>query len=227
MNKSQYEKIEEKKISLIEENFEIDIDDIKPIIINKNNNLSFLKKGKGRKKKNSNEFCLKSKDSNENIYKKIKSHFLKFLISLLNFLIFDSFGYQKFIFRKLNNSLSKNNIQFNKILFEKTLREILIENISSKFKHIREDENKNVLIELEEYPKFKDIFSFKIKYFYCFYITKKYPKYKNINFQNLLENEKIECNKNNINDENFNIELYLKKFENIGMNFYKNISKSK
>jgi hypothetical protein len=44
----------------------------------------------------------------------------------------------------------------------------------------------------------------------------------------LLENERKLCYKNNINDLSFNIENYLKKFEEIGINFIsKYIKKNK
>ena len=95
----------------------IDINNIEPLISANNKNLTKMKRGKGRRVKNSKEFCLKSKDSNENICKKIKTHFLKYLIYLVNNLIFDYFKEKKFVFRKLNNSLSKSSIQYNKELF--------------------------------------------------------------------------------------------------------------
>jgi len=215
---------QESKISDVEIEDKINIDDIQPIISINKKNVTKMKKGKGRRIKNSKEFCMKSKDSNENICKKIKTHFFKFLIFLVNYLIYDYFKEKKYVFRKLNNSFSKNSIQFNKELFEKPIREILIQDISSKFRTIKKNSNKEILLKLENYYNFKIFFSFELKYIYLIYISKYFGAYKDYNFQSLLENEKNECYKNNINDLNFDIEKYLKKFENIGTNFYKFIS---
>ena len=206
----------------------IDINNIEPLISANNKNLTKMKRGKGRRVKNSKEFCLKSKDSNENICKKIKTHFLKYLIYLVNNLIFDYFKEKKFVFRKLNNSLSKSSIQYNKELFEKPIREILTQNISSKFRTINKNINEQILLKLENIYNFKIFFSFELKYIYYLYIYENNDIYKEFNFQNLLENERKLCYKNNINDLNFNIDNYLKKFEEIGINFInKYIKKNK
>ena len=206
----------------------IDINNIEPLISANNKNLTKMKKGKGRRVKNSKEFCLKSKDSNENICKKIKTHFLKYLIYLVNNLIFDYFKEKKFVFRKLNNSLSKSSIQYNKELFEKPIREILSQDISSKFKTINKNINLQIIKKLENIDSFKIFFSFELKYIYSLYINNNNSIYKEFNFQNLLENERKLCYKNNINDLNFNIDNYLKKFEEIGINFInKYIKKNK
>ena len=206
----------------------IDINNIEPLISANNKNLTKMKRGKGRRVKNSKEFCLKSKDSNENICKKIKTHFLKYLIYLVNNLIFDYFKEKKFVFRKLNNSLSKSSIQYNKELFEKPIREILSQDISSKFKTINKNINLQIIKKLENIDSFKKFFSFELKYIYSLYIDNNNNIYKEFNFQNLLENERKLCYKNNIDDLNFNIDNYLKKFEEIGINFInKYIKKNK
>ena len=206
----------------------IDINNIEPLISANNKNLTKMKKGKGRRVKNSKEFCLKSKDSNENICKKIKTHFLKYLIYLVNNLIFDYFKEKKFVFRKLNNSLSKSSIQYNKELFEKPIREILSQEISSKFKTINKNINQQIIKKLENIDSFKKFFYFELKYIYSLYINNNNSICKEFNFQNLLENERKLCYKNNINDLNFNIDNYLKKFEEIGINFInKYIKKNK
>ena len=206
----------------------IDINNIEPLISANNKNLTKMKRGKGRRVKNSKEFCLKSKDSNENICKKIKTHFLKYLIYLVNNLIFDYFKEKKFVFRKLNNSLSKSSIQYNKELFEKPIREILSQEISSKFKTINKNINLQIIKKLENIDSFKKFFSFELKYIYSLYINNNNSICKEFNFQNLLENERKLCYKNNINDLNFNIDNYLKKFEEIGINFInKYIKKNK
>ena len=205
----------------------IDINNIEPLISANNKNLTKMKKGKGRRVKNSKEFCLKSKDSNENICKKIKTHFLKYLIYLVNNLIFDYFKEKKFVFRKLNNSLSKSSIQYNKELFEKPIREILSQEISSKFKTINKNINQQIIKKLENIDSFKKFFSFELKYIYSLYINNNNSICKEFNFQNLLENERKLCYKNNINDLNFNIDNYLKKFEEIGINFINKYIKKK
>ena len=205
----------------------IDINNIEPLISANNKNLTKMKKGKGRRVKNSKEFCLKSKDSNENICKKIKTHFLKYLIYLVNNLIFDYFKEKKFVFRKLNNSLSKSSIQYNKELFEKPIREILSQDISSKFKTINKNINLQIIKKLENIDSFKKFFSFELKYIYSLYINNNNSICKEFNFQNLLENERKLCYKNNINDLNFNIDNYLKKFEEIGINFINKYIKKK
>jgi hypothetical protein len=205
----------------------IDINNIEPLISANNKNLTKMKRGKGRRVKNSKEFCLKSKDSNENICKKIKTHFLKYLIYLVNNLIFDYFKEKKFVFRKLNNSLSKSSIQYNKELFEKPIREILSQDISSKFKTINKNINLQIIKKLENIDSFKKFFSFELKYIYSLYINNNNSICKEFNFQNLLENERKLCYKNNINDLNFNIDNYLKKFEEIGINFINKYIKKK
>ena len=205
----------------------IDVNNIKPLITPNKNNLTKMKIGKGRRLKNSNEFCKKSKDSNENICKKIKTHFLKYLIYLVNNLIFDYFKEKKFVFRKLNNSLSKSSIQYNKELFEKPIREILSQDISSKFKTINKNINLQIIKKLENIDSFKKFFSFELKYIYSLYINNNNSICKEFNFQNLLENERKLCYKNNINDLNFNIDNYLKKFEEIGINFINKYIKKK
>ncbi len=195
----------------------IDVNNIKPLISPNKNNLTKMKRGKGRRLKNSKEFCKKSKDSNENICKKIKTHFLKYLICLVNYLIFDYFKEKRYVFRKLNNTFSKSTIKFNKELFEKPIREILIQNISSKFRTINKNINEQILLKLENIYKFKYFFSFELKYIYYLYINEN-DIYNEFNFQKLLENERKLC-KNNTNDININIENYLQKFEEIRINF--------
>lgn len=131
---------------------------------NKNGNVRKEGKKIGRKIKNSNEKGEHNKFCQDNIFKKIKSNLINLLIKFINDLIVKIYngniGYG--IFTKKLKTLSKTtlNVKGNKELLNKSLKDILSDNISSKYTNYNSQHNKNLIEKLlnEEDLEKREIF---------------------------------------------------------------------
>ena len=117
-----------------------------------NNNSDILKKKKsrGRKTKNSEERGTHNKNSFDNITRKIKVLPLKSFLNYFNNKIKDIYKESElkssWKLEKLNQlQVSKANLEYNRIFFQKTLKEIFSENITSKWKIKDKDHNKRII----------------------------------------------------------------------------------
>ena len=128
------------------------------------------KKKRGRKRKMTKEVGEHNKYSEDNIIRKIKSKLLNYLTIFINSLINEKYngniGQGKFIkeILKINQEQIINN-KFNKILINKTLKDIFSQNISGRFSTFDSDHNKKLiellLNEVDEKKKieFQNLFS--------------------------------------------------------------------
>ena len=138
------------------ENYEIDIKDDKAknseliqfnqiLLFDKNenneinaekNNKDFLNKKRGRKKKISNDSDKKSsihdKYSDDNLKRKIKTHFHNFIIAFLNMKSKNILS-KKYQFGKMSSEITQNiTVEYNQNLFVKKMKDIIVE-MSDKF----------------------------------------------------------------------------------------------
>ena len=128
-------------------------------------NNKFITKKRGRKLKfwsnndnNSNtskEQKIHNKYSNDNVKRRIKALFHKYIISLLNNLIAKRFQSFKIKFVKINSKITKNiGIEYNRNLLNEKIIEIII-NISNKY--INKNNNKNCIKFIESQKNNEDI----------------------------------------------------------------------
>ena len=117
-----------------------------------NNNSDILKKKKsrGRKTKYSEESGTHNKNSFDNMTRKIKVLPLKSFLDYFNNKIKDIYKDSKlkssWKLEKLNQlQVSKANLEYNRIFFQKTLKEIFSDNITSKWKIKDKDHNKRII----------------------------------------------------------------------------------
>ena len=125
----------------------------------------FITKKRGRKLKflsnnnnNNNNFDEQkshNKYSNDNVKRRIKALFHKYIISSLNYLITKKFQIFKSKFVKINSKITKNiGIEYNRNLLNKKISEIII-NISNKY--INKNNNKNCIEFIESQKNNEDI----------------------------------------------------------------------
>ena len=133
----------------IKEN-EINNDNTKTKKSSKKALFSAKKKVLGRKRKNSQIKGKHNKHSGDNVIRKIKSRMIKNVINLINKLINNIYngkiGYGPFIKKIL--PLNQNQIvksKYDKVFINKTLKEILSDNITGKFYHYCPEHNKNLI----------------------------------------------------------------------------------
>ena len=92
----------------------------------------------------------------DNILRKIQVHYLNFIVTFIN-LILEMLGFKIKLFY-LNYNLKKNICKSNiKFLKNCTLREILSNQISGKYKKVNKDENENILQTIINCPILKKI----------------------------------------------------------------------
>jgi len=103
----------------------------------------FIKKKRGRKKETSNEdnmIGIHDKFCDDNIKRKVKSHFHNFIIAFLNMKTKDLLGVN-YKFVKIYSEITKNiTVDYNQKLFEKKIKDIIIQS-SDRFK----DKDKNLI----------------------------------------------------------------------------------
>ena len=129
----------------------------------------------------------KRKYNLSNLIRKIKSHFIRFLISFCNDALEEEnylnipnyFSSNTFVLPNLFNIY---NINFN--LKEKTIRDILKLDTSYKYSRFRRDENKKLLEEIESLsPRLNDLFQMNSLKLFKYYHNKEKPLNK-ISFEN-------------------------------------------
>jgi hypothetical protein len=188
----------------------------------------FLKK-KGRHVKFSQKFRIKTKDNPDNIFRKIKVHFFKFLFKFLNLSIKSHFGFQKYKFLKLNQNIIKDiSINLNKKLFSCTLYELNCYNISNRYSNKQIFANKILMDKLFKInPNFKNLFEKKLTTLYEYYINEDCENIVKkliglnegiISFRRFIENEnqKSEESNNLFVDNN----EYIENIKKIGYNLF-------
>ena len=123
------------------------------------------KKSRGRKTKDSEERGIHNKESFDNMTRKIKVIVLKSFLDYFNNKIKDIYkdseSKSSWKLEKLNQSqVSKANLEYNRIFFKKTLKEIFSDNITSKWKIKDKDHNKMIINNLlnEEDETIRKIF---------------------------------------------------------------------
>ena len=155
-----------------------------------------IKKNPGRKRKNESGLGVHTKDSEDNIIKKIKTHFMNFLDKKLN----DSVHFANKKFYKLNSIISENlNRDYNKRLMNMTIREIYEETLPwGKNDPSVKDKNYNLIQEIvynNEYKKTIEILNSKYidllktleaKEYICKEIEKKVKKKQNEKTENII-----------------------------------------
>jgi hypothetical protein len=159
------------------------------------NNHINKKKLPGRKKLNTKNTKTHDKYSNFNIHQKIKNNFHKFSISFLNRLIINKYGYQFRKFRKIHYKIIKYEKIINnnkKNFLKQTLKEILKNEVTSKFRNISKNQNEKNLYCLSNDFDDDDI----INKFLNFSLEEIYKNYylqkKNTKIFNLSLNEEDE-----------------------------------
>ena len=182
---------------------------------NKINQIKFLtnKRGRRRKtkiKKNENDLDknletekVHDKYSNDNIKRRIKAFFHKYIISLLNNLIKENLKQNKFKFVKMNSKITKNiAIEYNRGLLNTKLKDIIVD-ISNKYPIL--DNNKNCIKFIESQPKNEKLIQILNMTYNELYIN-----YLDSNKNNTVENS-YEAHKEFLMKEYG--KKYLKKFE--------------
>ena len=118
----------------------------RPILKNNKNHLKtkLLKKKRGRKKlndsDNSNSILISKHDRNsdDNLKRKVKTHFHNYIIALLNSKLKLELGKEKLKFVKINSEITQNiTIEYNQNLFKKKIKDIIVQT-SEKY------QNKNI-----------------------------------------------------------------------------------
>ena len=167
-----------------------DIDIPEKILENKNEakkfKVEFTTKKRGRKPKNMDSICSKNKkehaaDEWDNVLRKIQVHFLNFIISFLNDIIYIHLNKKDKFFLKFSYS-AKENIKFDYVekLKKYNIKE-LIENldVSSKYKSKKLEETENInmrkLKDLSEYNWFNEFINKNILELFEIYYNNKKP----------------------------------------------------
>ena len=126
---------------------------------------SHIKKAKGRKLKNSKDQGFHNKFSFDNIIRKIKAismqSFFNFFNNKIKEIYKDSEVKSLWGLKKLNQSqIANSNIEYNRLFFEKSLKDIFSDNITTKWKTEERDHNKKLIEKLsnEENKEKKIIF---------------------------------------------------------------------
>ena len=130
-------------------------------IIKGNTNFQFIIRKRGRK--NKSIIILKSegkkdihdKFSNDNIKRKIKSLYNRYIINLLNNMVKKTFKNYRMKFLKMNIRITKDiGIKYNKNLLNQSIKDIII-NVSNKYKN--KDNNKNLIKFIENQTNNEEI----------------------------------------------------------------------
>lgn len=103
-----------------------------------NNKALFINKKRGRKIKNSNDNKtggIHDKFTDDNLKRKVKTHFHNYIIALLNSKIQYSSQDQKIKFGKMKSHITQNiTVEYNRNLFEKKIKDIILE-VSNKYQN--------------------------------------------------------------------------------------------
>lgn len=161
-----------------------------------------------------------SKFIQDNIKRKIKTHFHFFLIAFLNKKIKEEFGFQKYKIRKIESSITQDiSILANKNLFQTSLKDILI-NVSKKFNDRESNKNYINKIILTK-PELKSFFDMNYKDFYLnYYLTS-----DKSTFEGFPKDESFEAHLNSITARDGII--YAAKFKENAINFITDFERAK
>ena len=171
------------------------------------NKKKFITKKRGRKLKkerleniiNRNETSLKNKVhdkfSNDNVKRKLKGLYHKYIISLLNNLIKQKYKKNKMKFLKLNIKITKDvSIEYNRNLLNKRIKDIIVD-VSKKYQN--KDNNKNCIRFIEAQKENEEIM-----------------KILNMTYKDLFTNYYLKSGKNDISNNSYEAhkEILLKKY---------------
>ena len=111
-------------------------------------NVHFLNKKRGRKLKHLtgiNTEKAHDRNSDDNLKRKVKTHFHNYIIALLNSKLIVNPGKEKIKFGKMDSNITQNiTVEYNQALFNKKIKEI-IKDVSNKY------QNKNINLECMDY----------------------------------------------------------------------------
>ena len=175
---------------------------------NENMKNKFITKKRGRKNKNEDNPNSKKSNKkiniakkvhdkfyNDNIRRKIKSFYHKYIISLLNNLIKQKFKKNKMKFLKLNIKITKDvSIEYNRNLLNKRIKDIIVD-VSKKYQN--KDNNKNCIKFIEAQKENEEII-----------------KILNMTYKDLFTNYYLKSDKNDISNNSYEAhkEILLKKY---------------
>ena len=162
--------------------------------IKENVNYKFIIKKRGRKNKfnkilNTEEKSnVHDKFSNDNIKRRIKSLYNKYIITLLNNIVRKKYKKCKMKFLKMNIRVAKDiGIKYNKNLLNQTIKDIII-NVSNKYKN--EDNNKNLIKFIENQNNNEEIYNILNMTYKELYINYYLKSTKNNSSENSFESHK-------------------------------------
>ena len=162
--------------------------------IKENVNYKFIIKKRGRKNKfnkilNTEEKSnVHDKFSNDNIKRRIKSLYNKYIITLLNNIVRKKYKKCKMKFLKMNIRVAKDiGIKYNKNLLNQTIKDIII-NVSNKYKN--EDNNKNLIKFIENQNNNEEIYNILNMTYKDLYINYYLRSTKNNSSENSFESHK-------------------------------------
>ena len=174
-----------------------------------------------RKKRNNSKPII---FSNEKFIRRCKKLLFENLFNFINYIIYISFkkniGQGRFIKKLLplnQEQKSNGDAKFNKNLINKSLKEILSENISPKFKNYSPDHNKNLVDLLTDENKtenaeyFKRLFS--LKFSECLKHFNGSKNFKELEGMNTFDSLKSRIRKNEGDDYLLNLNFYISNFE--------------
>ena len=162
--------------------------------------------------------------ANDNLIRKCKKLLFENLFNFINNIIYISFkkniGHGRFIKKLLplnQEQKSNGDAKFNKNLINKSLKEILSENISPKFKNYSPDHNKNLVDLLTDENKtenaeyFKRLFS--LKFSECLKHFNGSKNFKELEGMNTFDSLKSEIRKKEGDHYLLNLNYYINNFE--------------
>ena len=186
--------------------------------------LNFINKKKGRNKVNSKEILnvmsKHDKFSDDNIKRKVKTHFHIFIISYLNMLSRYILG-KTYKLGKLSSEVTQNiTVDYNQKLFEMKIKDIIIQ-ISDKY---RDKERNKISLEIimkssQNNKEILEVLNMTYKYFYInYYLKSTKDTFKEVSYDESYENHLTKLQKKFGNKY---LDNYKKNAENLIEFFYK------
>ena len=163
-----------------------------------------------------------TKFKKDNILRRIKVHFFKFIINLCNDYIKKIYKKQKFKFTKIENNknISDVSIRFNLDLKEQSLSYILCD-IGNKKKNFDSTKNYKLINKLiNDREPFKDFFNLKIEYLYNLFILKGIRKTDLVALYGLRKAKTMEDYINIQLENKYDDNHYLDMFRFYALNFF-------
>lgn len=174
----------------------------------------FINKKRGRRLKESNDEIVAGahdKFSDDNLKRKIKTHYHNYIIALLNSKIVFKAGYDKLLkFGKIKSSVTQNiTVEFNQDLFNKKIKDVIIY-VSDKY------QNQEMNLECLDYIMKHQKENTDVLFFLNM-------TYKDLYLNYYLKSTKKDFKEVSV-DESY--EAHLKKLRNFGENYIKNYQKN-